>query len=365
MARTFKKAGQWWIDYRGADGRRHREKVGDGASHSLAEQVLAKRQSAAAEGKHFPGRAADSLTFGEVADKFWNLHGQYLASSSWRFLFDIIKAEFGSRKIGAINGGDVQRFYAKIAAPTREDQGQRYSTANKYLTLLKSIFNRAALWGDFQGINPCRGIKKGREAAHKLRYASVEEMDALLSKASPRLYPVLATSLLTGLRRGEVLGLRWENVSLERDLIYVLKTKSGHPRELPIPSKLRDLLIDLGPKKEGPVFGLPVITLRRNFAAALKAAGVFDLRWHDLRHSFASWFLMRTNDLPALQRLLGHASPSMTLRYAHLSRGHLASNVAAFESAIPVRRTAPGLPASSPARAIIEPVNIAPVGLPA
>jgi len=68
---------------------------------------------------------------------------------------------------------------------------------------------------------------------------------------------------------------------------------------------------------------------------AQAAAGLRDVHVHDLRHTFASHFIMRTNDLPALQKLLGHSTPAMTLRYAHLSKGHLASEMAAFESAVP------------------------------
>ena len=201
-------------------------------------------------------------------------------------------------------------------------------------------------------------------------------MDSLLSKAPPRIHGVLCTALLTGMRRGEILGLRWENVDLERDLIHVLKTKSGHPRELPIPSKLREVLIDLGPKAEGPVFEAdnvgedgepkpyPVINLRRDFTTALLNAKISKCRFHDLRHTFASHFVMATNDLPALQRLLGHASPAMTERYWALSRGHQASNVAAFESVVPVKRLAL-MQALRLTIARPEAVNALPAGLPA
>ncbi|MEK7287570.1 MAG: site-specific integrase [Elusimicrobiota bacterium] len=72
--------------------------------------------------------------------------------------------------------------------------------------------------------------------------------------------------------------------------------------------------------------------LRRYFAQALKDAGIDSFRFHDLRHTFASHFIMKTSDLPALQKILGHASPQMTQRYAHLAAGHLAANMAKFEA---------------------------------
>lgn len=144
-------------------------------------------------------------------------------------------------------------------------------------------------------------------------------------------------ALLTGMRRGEILALDWQNVDLERGVVYVLRSKSGKSREIPMASKLRDVLLDLGPKDKGPVFNLPLIMLRRYFDRAVRRAGILDFSFHGLRHTFASHYIMRTNDLTALQRVLGHSTPAMTLRYAHLGRGHMMSNMAAFESVIPAQ----------------------------
>jgi integrase len=139
------------------------------------------------------------------------------------------------------------------------------------------------------------------------------------------------------MRQGELLRLDWKNVSLERLTIYILEAKSGKPREVPITNKLREVLETLGPKREGSVFDLPKITLRRHFEKAMAGAHIAGFRFHDLRHTFASHFIMRTNDLPALQRLLGHSTPAMTLRYAHLSNGHMAANMATFEAGMPAK----------------------------
>lgn len=327
MARVFKKRGEWWLDYR-AGGKRRREPVG--SSHALAKEVLAKRLAEVAEQKHFPGRVANARSFDEVAARFWELHGQHMLSASWGWMFAKVKTAFKGRKIGDVSTADVQRFYNEVAGKTTA------ATANRYLSLVRVLFNKAESWGDFHGKNPCAGVKKGREAAHRLRFLNREEMERLLKASHPRLRPVVICALLTGMRRGEILGLTWENVSLEQDVLYILQSKSGKPRELPIPSKLREVLLDLRPKATGLVFDLPLIMLQRYFASAMKEAGIFGCRFHDLRHTFASHFIMRTNDLPTLQRLLGHSTPTMTQRYAHLSKAHLASAVVAFESAIPV-----------------------------
>ena len=232
--------------------------------------------------------------------------------------------------MGNITTGDVQRFYNGIA------NQRTHSTANRYLTLLRLLFNKAKLWGNFYQDNPCTGIKKGREAAPRLRYLSAEEIQRLLLAAHPRLYPVLVCAVLTGMRRGEILGMDWEHVNFEQGTIYVPKTKSGKPRFVPLATKLREVLLSLGPQPQGRVFDLPIIMLRRYFDRAVRAAGIREFLFHDLRHTFASHFIMKTSDMPTLQQILGHSSPAMTLRYAHLSRGHLASEMALFESAITV-----------------------------
>ena len=339
---VFKRGGKWWIGYPTGNGRYRRESIGP--SHVLAKEVYAKRLAEVAEGKFFPARAANAMRFAAMADKYWELRGQHLASKSWHPMVEAAKREFGDGKIGFIGAADVQRYYNKIAARASN------ATANRHLTFLRAMFNRAADWGDFHGENPCRGVKKQREAPHRLRYLSVEEMDRLLAVVHPKLYPILVCALMTGMRRGEIFGLDWENVSLEHDTIYLLKTKSGKPREIPIASKLRELFLSLGPKPKGRIFEVPVITHRRYFDKAMSAADIHGFRFHDLRHTFASHFIMRTNDLPALQRILGHSTPSMTLRYAHLSKGHLASEMAAFESAVPIKlRTAPDCTQVAPA----------------
>lgn len=322
----FKKRGVWWIGYR-LNGKRRRESVG--ASHSLAKEVLAKRLAEAAERKHFPGRSANAALFTVVAEKFWKLHGQHLRSRSWRYTLDIFIDRFGSRKIGQISVAEIQAFYNEIASRGRPGSP---STANRHLTLLSSVFGKAKSWGDFYGDNPCAAVRRQREANHRLRYLSQNEIDRLMRAAHPRLQPVLACAIMTGMRKGELLQLAWESVDLERQVIFILKSKSGRPREIPIAGLLKVILAGLGPRTNGSVFDLPDIMLRRYFDRALKDAKIEAFRFHDLRHTFASHFLMRTGDLPTLQRLLGHSTPILTLRYAHLSQAHIAAGMAVFEA---------------------------------
>ena len=109
-----------------------------------------------------------------------------------------------------------------------------------------------------------------------------------------------------------------ENVSLDRNVIYILQTKSGQPREIPLAPTLKEVLLAMLPRHSGPVFDVPVITLRRYFEQALTRAGIPSCRFHDLRHTFASLLVSAGESLPVVGALLGHTQAKTTSRYAHL-----------------------------------------------
>jgi len=324
----FEKAGNWYIDYYAA-GKRRREKIGP--SKTLAREILLKRQTEVVEGRFFPERRRAARPFVEFVDKYWELEGRHLKAKGVRGVLAAFKARFGGKLMSEITAADVQAYYNETA-----DRASA-ATANRQMNFLSPVFNRAKEWGDYQGENPAAKVRRRREDNRRLRFLSEEEIKRLLGCASDRIRPLLACALLTGMRRGEILRLQWENVDIERSLIYILASKSGKPRELPIGRNLTQTLLALGPRAAGPVFGVPEITLRTHFKFALIAADIRDFRFHDLRHTFASHFIMRMGDLPALQKLLGHSSPEMTQRYAHLAKKHLASEIDAFDAAMPIR----------------------------
>jgi integrase len=162
-------------------------------------------------------------------------------------------------------------------------------------------------------------------------------------------------ALNTGLRRGELLGLTWERVDLSRGVIRLELTKSGRRREVPMNDDSYRALVGLGPKAGGRVFKTRYIQTAYNNAVA--AAKLDDVNFHTLRHTFASWAVMRGVTLKELQELLGHASLAMTMRYAHLAPEHLRTAVSRLEGL-----TSPE-PASASAQASAqEPVDT--VGVP-
>lgn len=329
----FKKGKNWYIDYwpQGRGGQRRREMVGH--SKSLAKQVLEKRIAEAREYKFFPSRKSRRLSFKEFSARFWELHGRNFESNSWRYMLGHINKHFGNRLLNDITIADVQAFYNQRA---KETSG---ANANRYVTLLSILFNKAIEWGDYHQKNPAFGIKDERAENKRTRYLTLEELERLQTACSERISPMIQCLVFTGMRRGELLSLRWENVDLENGFIHLWKTKSGEARSVPIASKLRDILEALEPKKEGKVFEPSLATLRRDYAAALEAAGLRDdVTMHTLRHTFASHFVMNTGDLYALQKIVGHSTPAMSQRYAHLAKNFLRSEMEVFNAKIPARK---------------------------
>jgi integrase len=147
-------------------------------------------------------------------------------------------------------------------------------------------------------------------------------------------------ALHTGMRKGEILSLVWDNVDLKHGFILLDKTKNGDRREIPINQTLKSVLQGLVRRLDVPyVFfdeakGRPYKDLKRSFSRACKLAGIKDFRFHDLRHTFASQLVMRGVDITTVSRLLGHKSLTMTLRYSHLSPNHMAKAVELLDSTV-------------------------------
>jgi integrase len=205
------------------------------------------------------------------------------------------------------------------------------STVNRELAVLRHLLRLAEEWGYVEKVPR---IRMAPEPQGRLRFLSEEELVRLLAACeakaskSPVLLPIVTVAVNTGMRKGEILGLAWERVDFARGMLRLEQTKSGRRREIPMNQAVDEALSRLaGPKAEGLVFrkrdGSEWGSIRTAFEGALREAKIEAFRFHDLRHTFASHFMMSTGDLPALQKILGHATLAMTMRYAHLAEGHV------------------------------------------
>ena len=156
-----------------------------------------------------------------------------------------------------------------------------------------------------------------------LRFFTNEEIQAFLNSAkmvSPdEIYPIILTGIYTGGRKSELLNLQWNQIDFDHDVIHFLKTKSGKAREVPIHADLRECLLRL-PKKGADVFNKT--NHRKLFDRAVRYAKLRQVGWHTLRHTFGGSLALKGVDLNTIRELMGHTSITMTLRYAHLTRGH-------------------------------------------
>ena len=201
------------------------------------------------------------------------------------------------------------------------------------MAALKHMLNKAVEWGMLE-VSPFR---KGsrltfRENNQRHRYLTEEEIEQLLNSCSPHLKPIVEIALHTGMRKGELLNLQWEQV---RDgFIYLKDTKNGKSRQIPLDDRAVKVLKELQIKnkwKSSFVFvgpdGQRLQDVKKGFTGACRRGGIEDFRFHDLRHTFASHLVMKGANLKAVQRLLGHSDSKMTDRYSHLSPDHLRESV--------------------------------------
>jgi integrase len=175
--------------------------------------------------------------------------------------------------------------------------------------------------------NPATSVRFFRVNNQRLRFLDRDEEAKLLSACSPSIKPIIVTALNTGMRRGEILALQWEQVDFANELITVKDSKNGEPRNIPMNSCLADLFRTVRIDSQSPyVFhsrnGSRYKSIQWAWCEALRKAGIHDFRFHDLRHTFASRLVMAGVDLVTVKELLGHKSINMTMRYSHLSQDH-------------------------------------------
>jgi integrase len=188
--------------------------------------------------------------------------------------------------------------------------------------------------------NPVRDISKKKEARGRVRFLSDAERDALLSACAASEWAALHTLVLlaisTGARRGELIHLQWDDVDLKGARAIVRETKNGETRSLPLVGKALEALRALklqGSAKSPWVFAQPsgFPGPYENFDGvwydALKAAQIEDLRFHDLRHTTASYLAAQGASLLEIADTLGHKTLSMVKRYSHLAQSHKVSAI--------------------------------------
>lgn len=242
---------------------------------------------------------------------------------------------WGKMRLDEITSQDIAKWFAEKAAA-----GLAPATVDKLRTVFGRSFELARQW-KLPGVlsNPVRDVPRRKYSNARERYLSASEVKrlfrALDSSESPQLKNIVSLLLLTGARKTELLTARWEQIDLERRTWLIPTTKTGKPRYVPLSQSAIDTIEAL-PRWDGCPWLLPnPITLKRytdikrSWEKARDAAGLYDLRIHDLRHSAASFMINAGIDLYAVGRVLGHADHRSTQRYSHVANDTLMKAVEA------------------------------------
>ena len=207
------------------------------------------------------------------------------------------------------------------------------ATVVRYLAALSHALTVAVKeWGWLED-SPMRKVTKPKESRGRIRFLSIEELNALLpvckASSNPYLYIVVVLALSTGMRQSEIMNLRWEDIDLFKKKITLHQTKNGERRTVPLRDHALELMQKYATEKKSDIGLLfpsknpnKLIDLRFPWQQALKKAGIKNYRFHDHRHSCASYLLMNGASLAEIAEILGHKTLQMVKRYAHLSETH-------------------------------------------
>ncbi|MFZ6017797.1 MAG: tyrosine-type recombinase/integrase [Nitrospirota bacterium] len=311
MARArgiYKRGNVYWIRYAGLDGRIVFESSGSD-KFGDAEALLIQRKQAIKEGKQPEIKRIANHTFNELAEKYllW-INGRQKSARVKGYIIGQLLNSFGSLPL--------RRFSTVIVEQLQTDmmsRGLKNSSCNKVLNVLKHMFTKAVEWDmvESEALKRVRKVKLLQDDSKRLRYLSKDECQSLINACQGTTRAIVITALNTGMRKGEILNLKWDNVDLKHGFILLDRTKNGDRREIPINDTTRQTLQSLTRRLDIPYVFFDSVTgkayqdVKRSFNTALRKAGIKDFHFHDLRHTFASHLVMAGVDITTVKELFG------------------------------------------------------------
>jgi integrase len=300
----------WWYSFT-INGRRFRGSTGRETKRE-AEEVERDEYSRI---KRSASRGAD-WTLQVVLSTYWNEHARLSRDArTVETHFANIQAIIGKdvRTSRLTNGALMDYRARRRGSKTPRGTFVTQHSINRELAYLRAAFEHCRR---FHGLTmpdvDWKGLK-AKEPPHRVRFLSRDEYAKLMEAAHDTLRPIIAVAVGTGLRQGNLLRLDWKQVRLDAGVIEIPRAKSGRSHVVRLSAAVRAVLATTPPaQRKGPVFDLT--NFRRRWSDALDDAGIEDFRFHDLRHTFASWARQAGADLADICEALGHSSITMTLR---------------------------------------------------
>ncbi len=241
---------------------------------------------------------------------------------------DVTKFRWLDRFLGGKHLDQINRAMIDRITDEKLAQGHSNATVNRTLELVRAVLRKCV--NEWEWLDRAPSVRMLREPTRRIRFLTRDEAQRLLAALPEHLADMAAFSLATGLRAANVTGLQWSQVDLVQRRAWIHPDQAKARRAIPVPLNAEAVL--LVRRQEGRhathVFsyrGSPITQVStKAWYAALERAEIRDFRWHDLRHTWASWHVQNGTPLYALQEMGGWESPEMVRRYAHLSADHLA-----------------------------------------
>lgn len=319
-------------------------------------------ESAIRDGRYFKTAEAKKHTVADMIDAYIksNVTGRKSAENTEHHL-QYWKSQIGSKLLSdltpALIGGvrndllntpyiTTRKIGGKVVETERKRSG---ATVNRYMAALGHCITTAVKeWGWMES-NPMPNVKKLEESKGRVRFLNDSERERLLTACkesqNPYLYPVVVLALSTGMRQSEIMNLTWNDIDFESNRLILNETKNGERRSVHLAGKALELLQALKKQKVRRIDNNLVFpgthalntgpaSLRTAWLFALKKANVTDFKFHDLRHSAASYLAMNGASLMDIAAVLGHKTLAMVKRYSHLSETHVSGVVASMNEKI-------------------------------
>lgn len=316
----YKRGSTWWVDIVVPDGERIRRSTGT-ESKTLAQEFHDKLKA----------EVWRISKLGEKPRHTWNeAVVRWLKEQSHKATIEMDKIHL--RWLDAFLNGKpldtISRSMIDKITEAKLAEGVTNATVNRVLEILRAILRRCV--NEWEWLDKAPMVRMLKEPTRRIRFLTRQEADRLLRELPDHMADMVAFSLATGLRRSNVTGLLWSQVDLARQVAWIHADQAKARKAIPVPLNSEAMQIvtrQLG-KHPTHVFTYKGNTIfqvsTKGWYAALKRAGIENFRWHDLRHTWASWHVQNGTPMFALQEMGGWESPEMVRRYAHLAADHLA-----------------------------------------
>lgn len=316
----------WWIDVVLPNGERIRQSAKT-EDRKAAEALVAKLKLDAFRATHFGIKP--KRTWQEAVVRYLTIKSNLRSIEDVRRICRKLDPYFGSLVLDEITG---DRIWQVVQGEL--SKGNKPATVNRYLALIRCLMRMAR--DEWQWIDTFPKIRLLHGEVERDRWLTREEADRLIAACSPHLAAIVRFALATGCRAREITGLEWHRVDLERGTAWLDRTKNGTPRGVPLNVDAVAVLHEQVGKHRRYCFtyeGKPIRWELTNTAwhNALRRAGITDFRFHDLRHTWASWHRQAGTSCDELKDLGGWKSRVMVDRYAKYATEHLAVAAARIE----------------------------------